>query len=132
MFNTPFCTFSIYSAKFLPDLSITDLCRFCKRLFQISFPIFQKLPLTVPDSTANLVEQPHGQRADGIPQMMEGGGCGEVRNAGKRVSVQIIRGIQTTAGEDRKLYAGSQELSEPGLQRGSVQLFQRTVLHIPD
>lgn len=59
---------------------------------------------------------------------MEDGGRGEVRNAGERVCVQIIRSVQATAGEDCKLYAGGQELSEPGLQRGSVQFFQRAVL----
>ncbi len=61
---------------------------------------------------------------------MQDAGRRKVRNARQIFVLQILGGVQTTAGKDGILDAGNQKILETRLQIGAVQSFQQTVLCI--
>jgi len=125
MIYAPFRTFTLYSVKFFSNRSIAGFLLFCKRFFRNFLIIFFLLILA--DGISNFREDFSGNRSRCVAQVVEDGGSGKLRDAVKVLVVQVVHGVQATAGQKCVLDAGSHKAAKAHLQIQIVQFFQQAV-----
>jgi len=88
------------------------------------------LPFVPFDSGSDLHQHFHRDGTDCAAQVVQDGGGGKFRNAGEVLTLQILRRVQTAAGQEGILDAGSHKIAKTHLQVEIVQLFQEAALGI--
>ena len=75
-------------------------------------------------------QQLPGYVAGGAAQVVQDRRGGELHDAGKVLVLQVVGRVQSAAGEEGKLNAGSKQTAEAHLQIQLIQLLQKAVLHV--
>ena len=120
----------LYSVKFLPACSIHRGGRFFKSFFRNFLIIFRLFPVVGFYCSANLDQKVLGNLVGRIAQVVEDCRGRKFGDTGKILVLQVVAGVQATAGQEGILDAGGQHIPETHLQVEAVQLLQQTVPHV--